>query len=309
MKILSTQFLSSRHLFQIFSKITSLLFKICWGGYLDLLRSGGIKESYMPPIVVNPLTVSENSNGKKRLKLDLRYIDQFVRKDRFKLDDWKTMMQYVKKGGYIFNFDLKNSYHHLDLFQSHQQGFPFLLRVELDISSSQFYVSDWHMGPTYLLNYWALLFDTGEVKVFRLLSSLMTMWVHIKILTFCLSQAKQVQSDLISAGFIINEEKSTWVPCQGLVWLGLYWNLAEGNLEIPEKRINKVIVLIRNIWCRMFGVSARTIASLAGLIISLSSSIGTITQLMTRHMYFVINNRSNWDSVWIYLNALVCTRH
>ena len=30
------------------------------------------------------------------------------------------MMQYVKKGGYIFNFDLKSGYHHLDPFQSHQ---------------------------------------------------------------------------------------------------------------------------------------------------------------------------------------------
>ena len=54
------------------------------------------------------------------------------------------MMQYVKKGGYIFNFDLRSGYHHLDLFKviSHIQGFPFLLRLELDIFSSQFYVSD-----------------------------------------------------------------------------------------------------------------------------------------------------------------------
>ena len=47
-----------------------------------------------------------------------------------------------------------------------------------------------------------------------------------------LSQAKQVQSDLISAGFIINEEKSTWVPCQGLVWLGFYWNLAGAGNDV-----------------------------------------------------------------------------
>ena len=55
----------------------------------------------------------------------------------------------------------------------------------------------------------------------------------------CFSQAKQVRSDLISAGFVINEEKSKWVPCQGLVWLGLHWNLAEGSFEIPEKRLEK----------------------------------------------------------------------
>ena len=45
---------------------------------LDLLRSGRIKESYMPPLVVNPLTVSENSCGKKRFILDLSYINQFI---------------------------------------------------------------------------------------------------------------------------------------------------------------------------------------------------------------------------------------
>ena len=45
------------------------------------------------------------------------------------------MMQYVKKGGYIFNFDSKNGYHQLDLFQEH---YPYILSffgVELDICS------------------------------------------------------------------------------------------------------------------------------------------------------------------------------
>ena len=94
---------------------------------LDLLKSGRIKESFAPPLAVNPLNVSENSCGMKRLILDLRYINQLVWKDRFKLDDWKTMMQYVKKGVYIFNFDLKNGYHHLDLFQSHQPYYRVFL--------------------------------------------------------------------------------------------------------------------------------------------------------------------------------------
>ena len=139
MKILSTRFimvigfLSSRHLRHFFfffknNKSAVQNSKFVEEAILDLLRSGRIKESYMPPLVVTPLTVSENSCGKKCLILDLRYINQFVWKDGFKLDDWKTMMQYVKKGGYIFNFDLKSGYHHLDLFQSHQPytGISFL---------------------------------------------------------------------------------------------------------------------------------------------------------------------------------------
>ena len=37
--------------------------------------------------------------------------------------------------------------------------------------------------------------------------------------------AKQVKRDLESAGFVINYDQSIWTPCQGLVWLGLFWNL------------------------------------------------------------------------------------
>ena len=75
---------------------------------LDLLRYGRIRETSDPPFVLNPLTVSENSSGKKRLILDLRYINQFVWKQKFKLDDWKTMTQYVRKGSFMFSFDLRH---------------------------------------------------------------------------------------------------------------------------------------------------------------------------------------------------------
>ena len=57
---------------------------------LELLRSGRMVETCSAPTVVNPLTVSINASGKKRLILDLRYINQFIWKQRFRLDDWKN---------------------------------------------------------------------------------------------------------------------------------------------------------------------------------------------------------------------------
>ena len=112
----------------------------------------------------------------------------------------------------------------------------------------------------------------------------------------CANQAEQVKSDLQADGFIINDEKSVWVPCQGLGWLGLFWNLIKGVLEIPEDRLLKVDYAISDILNRLYGVSARKIAHLAGLLISLAPSLGHITQLMTRNMYFLINARVNWDA-------------
>ena len=49
-------------------------------------------ETKVPPRVVNPLSVSVQANGKKRLVLDLRYVDKFLGKMHVKYKDWKTAM-------------------------------------------------------------------------------------------------------------------------------------------------------------------------------------------------------------------------
>ena len=53
----------------------------------ELLKCGSIIEAEKPPEVINPLSVSINSSGKKRLILDLRYVNGHVYKDKIKFED------------------------------------------------------------------------------------------------------------------------------------------------------------------------------------------------------------------------------
>ena len=53
----------------------------------DLVESGRVVETKVPPRVVNPLSVSVQANGKKRLILDLRYVNKFLRKMQVKFED------------------------------------------------------------------------------------------------------------------------------------------------------------------------------------------------------------------------------
>ena len=53
----------------------------------DLLAVGSVVECSSPPSVINPLSVSIQSNGKKRLILDLRYPNSFVKKFTIKFED------------------------------------------------------------------------------------------------------------------------------------------------------------------------------------------------------------------------------
>ena len=59
------------------------------------------------PFVANPLSVSVQPSGKKRLILDLRHVNKSLFKQSVKYEDWKTALYYFVKDAYIFSFDLK----------------------------------------------------------------------------------------------------------------------------------------------------------------------------------------------------------
>ena len=52
----------------------------------DLLELGLIFEVLTPPMVINPLSVSVNSEGKPRLILDLRHVNSYIPKAKFRLE-------------------------------------------------------------------------------------------------------------------------------------------------------------------------------------------------------------------------------
>ena len=60
----------------------------------ELLRVGSIVSCTCPPDVVNPLSVSVQSSGKKRLILDLRHVNFFVNKSKIKFEDAQSMLIY-----------------------------------------------------------------------------------------------------------------------------------------------------------------------------------------------------------------------
>ena len=95
----------------------------------ELVHSGCVVEVSTSPHVVNPLSVSIQSTGKKRLILDLRHANFHVWKEKFKFEDIRTACNYLPHDQFMFKFDLKSGYHHLDILQEHQTflGFSWVI--------------------------------------------------------------------------------------------------------------------------------------------------------------------------------------
>jgi hypothetical protein len=82
----------------------------------DLLESGMVSEEYEMPYVTNPLSVSVNSCGKRRLISDLREVNKHIWKQSVKYDDIRTALLYVEKNKWCFKFDNTSAYHHVNIF-------------------------------------------------------------------------------------------------------------------------------------------------------------------------------------------------
>ena len=106
----------------------------------ELLKSGSVKRLNKPPTVVNPLTVAVNAKGKKRLVLDLRYVNPHIWKERIKFDDWKIASMYLNEGCYMFAFDLKSGYHHVEIDTRYQEFLGFAWEFEGEIRYFSFTV-------------------------------------------------------------------------------------------------------------------------------------------------------------------------
>ena len=92
---------------------------------------------------------------------------------------------------------------------------------------------------------------------------------------------------------MVNIEKSQWEPCKSLEWLGFRIDLNLGVFSVPDRKIEELQALLRSVSDHTV-VPARQLASLVGKIMSMSIALGTITRLMTRNLYAVLNLSISW---------------
>ena len=85
----------------------------------QLLELRCIHKVGVKPHICSPLSVVTNTEGKKRLVVNLRFLNQYLLKEKFKYEDLRTAMFLFQKGDFLITFDLKSGYHHIDIHKQH----------------------------------------------------------------------------------------------------------------------------------------------------------------------------------------------
>ena len=71
------------------------------------------------------LSVLVQSSGKKRLILDLRHINLHIYKQKFECEGLHTIKSAFVKNYFVFSFDVKSGYHHVDVFPDNRKYLAF----------------------------------------------------------------------------------------------------------------------------------------------------------------------------------------
>lgn len=113
--------------------------------------------------------------------------------------------------------------------------------------------------------------------------------------TYCKWVSDCVRNDLQAAGFVINAKKSVWVPCPQMEWLGYWWDLEGASVTMPGAKITSLKQIITQALSNG-KLTARFISKVTGKLMSTSFVFGNICQIMSRHLYSLIDYHLGWDT-------------
>ena len=262
-----------------------------------------ISEVAEKPKIINPLTVAYNKNGKPRLVLDCRHINEKLHKFKFKYEDMQVARKMLEKGAYVFGFDIRGAYNHIDIFAEHRTFLGFSWKYD---------------GVEHYYMYNSLPFglaSAGHIftKVVRVVITYLRSKGHI-VITFlddglggsksyekALMSSEFVRHTLLELGFLLSDEKCQWIPALTITWLGYFLNMGSGKFYITKDGIKRIQLALHSFLTQLQNqdlsiVSAKFVASIVGQIISTQLVLGKIVRLKTRELYKCIDSRLSWES-------------
>ena len=269
----------------------------------NLVSKQCVSEVTEKPHIVNPLTVAYNKKGKPRLVLDCRYVNEKLHLFKFKYEDMQIARTMFEKGTYVYGFDIRGAYNHIDMFSEHRTFVGFAWQYD---------------GKEHYCVYNSLPFglaSAGHIftKVLRVMTSHLRSKGH-NVITFlddglggstsftkALISSEFVHQTLLELGFLLSDEKCQWKPTLTITWLGYFLNMEIGKFFIADGRIERIQESLQSMISQLQSqdlsiVPARFAASVVGQIISTQLVLGKIVRLKTRELYKCIDSRLTWES-------------
>jgi len=269
----------------------------------DMIKSGAVKpwsELYKEhplvgrePLVISPLgVVSREVDGKikRRLVLDIRYPNIFMRNQPFKFEKLRQIFDFLKKDGWICVSDFKSGYHHVPMHPSAYQYMAF----EFEGVRFAFVVMPFGLKPA------VYVFDTMMRVVYRctrLLGFQLCFYIDDRFSAYTCREEARWREEMMRRlftllGWFFALDKGQLEPKKWGPYLGFLIDSARERIEVSERKIAELIRLIEAALAG--GATAREYARIAGKLLSMQAAIG-LAPLFVMELYHVVQMCESWE--------------
>ena len=184
-------------------------------------------------------------NGKMRPVINLRPLNRYLKKEHFKMDTLKKVINLVKPNDWAISLDLSDAYLHILIFQKHRKYLRFCIAGQC---------WQWKclcFGPSTAPRVFSKVISViaAHLRAQNIrLASYLDDWLALNQPKRLLVQDREKCLNLLVAlGFIINKEKSELIPKQEIVYIGGAFHLKLGIVTPTPERLRKLDLAIQRL--------------------------------------------------------------
>ena len=238
---------------------------------LDLLNKGAVENVESGELgFASPMFVVPKKGGKWRPIINLKFLNQFVEKLHFKMEDIKNLKDILQEGDQMAKLDLKDAYFSISIAEKHRKFLQFYWRNQLlQFTCLPFGLSSAPYVFTKLLRpVLTFLRDKG----IRCLMYLDDMLILGRTATELNHNFALVKPLLTSLGFLVNEDKSVPGPTQELEFLGFLINSKRMTLAVTDEKIKSLISQCKTLM-ESPQITIRQLARIIGVMTSMTPAV------------------------------------
>lgn len=254
----------------------------------DLLRAKAIMIWPGQPRCVSPLNVATRANGKQRLILDLRHVNDYLMVPKFRMESLSVLTDLADLEDLMFSLDLASGYHQVDIdprfftylgFEWKGTFYAYTV-LPFGLASAPWCFTKIMRSVSSHLRFKGLRL-INYLDDFLFLSSLLNSSEHRAL----------VLSTFKAAGLAINTAKSHLDFSTRLTHLGFVIDLGLGRFEVPEDRWSAFQSLVAEALAAT-SFRVRLISRIAGHISSMLLALGPIALIRSRQCHSFVSQHS-----------------
>ena len=258
----------------------------------DLLQKGAITKVLDPitPGFYSRVFLVPKPNQKWRPVIDLSLLNHHLIVTKFKMETAEIIRKSLKKGEWVTSIDIKDAYLHVPIHKKAQKYLRFQTKQGVyQFVSLPFGIATAPHEFTLLAKEVKLLARSRGLKMHQYLDD----WLLRSD-----SREKSVQDtqrllNLVqSLGWLVNFDKSELTPSQRLDFLGYHFDLEKGLVFPTSKSLEKLALIVASLKRNLY-ISARSLMSLIGLLVSLEKTV-PLGRLHIRPFQWHLKNHWKW---------------